>query len=371
MARGNPLLELGEPAADSGKEETASRFVRAFTEHGSRHFARNIQTRMGILRVAGETFPVSVNDGQYGNALSCSPSSIWIRLPADLYRQANAPISQAMATIGGAGLAPLFIALRFNRVVRLNDWLGLTRSFGSWRGRSVASLTRELARRFPRHAVLIPRIVEILNPGLAQTLERAGFRVSPRQTSYVLDGRDPEVPKRRNNQRDFRLVESDDFEFVDHEGFRGADFAGCARLYREIYIRKYSPLAARYTPAFFELCHRLDLLRFRGFRGPGGRLIAMIGIAEDDAAMYASILGYDRTLPKERGLYRRLMALVIREACRRGIRLYLGSGAAGFKTSRGAEPHIQWGAVYARHLPVLRQGLWDILNVVGKARLDS
>lgn len=313
----------------------------------------------------GFEFPVSINDAQYGNCIVCSPYAMLVRLPPDLWRHDRRYIEWALATAGCAALAPPLLAMGINRVLRINNWFGLTRSYGGWRGESATEMTRELTNRLPRHAILISHILAESDPGLAKGLQRAGYWISPQRLVFVLDGKAPDVPRHRNNVRDFALLEKPDLAVVTHEEFSVRDFDACARLYYRLYIEKHTPLSPRYGPRFFKLCHDLGLLTFQGLRDRTGALLGMVGTAEDNGAVRCSVVGYHTGLPRELGLYRRLIALVIREACQKKVTLILGGGAAEFKCSRGAKPQLESTAVYARHLPVSGRFLWYALRFAG------
>jgi hypothetical protein len=71
--------------------------------------------------------------------------------------------------------------------------------------------------------------------------------------------------------------------------------------------------------------------------------------------MTAFVMGYDIEMPQELGLYRQAFVLFLNEARRRRQIVNLSAGAGSFKAFRGAVPHIEYDAVYDRHLPYDRQ----------------
>jgi hypothetical protein len=62
------------------------------------------------------------------------------------------------------------------------------------------------------------------------------------------------------------------------------------------------------------------------------------------------MLGYDTALPQEMGLYRLLMALLLKTAKERSLMLHLSSGAGAFKRSRGGKATLEYTAIYSEHL---------------------
>ena len=83
--------------------------------------------------------------------------------------------------------------------------------------------------------------------------------------------------------------------------------------------------------------------------------MGVLGVLEHDGWVTTPLIGYDTTLPKELGVYRRLMALLYEDAKRRGCRLHLSSGAGSFKAGRGGEPHLEYTAIHTRHLGPIRR----------------
>ena len=62
--------------------------------------------------------------------------------------------------------------------------------------------------------------------------------------------------------------------------------------------------------------------------------------------MTAPIVGYDATLPQEKGLYRMLMALASQRARERKLLYNMSAGAASFKRNRGGVAALEYSAIY-------------------------
>ena len=81
--------------------------------------------------------------------------------------------------------------------------------------------------------------------------------------------------------------------------------------------------------------------------------------------MTGSLLGYDIDLPPKLGLYRQAFAVLMSEASNRGQLLNLSAGAGLFKVFRGAQPCIEYDAIYDYHLPYYRRLAWYCLLAGG------
>ena len=81
-----------------------------------------------------------------------------------------------------------------------------------------------------------------------------------------------------------------------------------------------------------------------------------------DGSLFAEYVGYDLDQPRELGLYRRLAAVPVLEAMKRGIPLNLSAGVGRFKALRGGEPVMEYLGVYVRHLPATRRAPWRAVH---------
>ena len=128
------------------------------------------------------------------------------------------------------------------------------------------------------------------------------------------------------------------------------DVPALQRCFRALFIDKYSVLNPDFTPEFFALCLDKRFLELHALR-MDGRIVGVIGFYQRYGWLTTPLLGYDTTLPPELGLYRQLMALLLREAQARGLRLHYSSGAGAFKQHRGGVPALEYSAVFSGHLP--------------------
>jgi hypothetical protein len=121
-----------------------------------------------------------------------------------------------------------------------------------------------------------------------------------------------------------------------------------------LFIDKHSQLNPDFTPAFFEFCLESGFLDLYALRYQG-EVVGVLGLYARNGWLTTPLIGYDTTLPQALGLYRRLMALLYRQAGERQLQLHLSSGADAFKRARGGLGHFEYTAIYADHLPRCRQ----------------
>jgi hypothetical protein len=199
-------------------------------------------------------------------------------------------------------------------------------------------------------------------------LEKLGFDFLPSRAVWVLSDAAAMTTKRRNLQRDRALLSDGRFLRCKHEEITAADFSRIRELYDQLYNVKYSRLNPAFTEGFIEHCHRSRLIEFEGVRDDSGLLAGICGCTESGGMIYQPVAGYDTARPVEDALYRRVEALAVDASLRAGLPLHLSAGVGAFKRSRGAEPEVEYNAVFSRHLAPHRRlvvrGLAQVLESI-------
>ena len=329
----------------------------------------NVHVRLETATLAGGRWlvPVSVNDGtQDGECYVCSPRAQYVDYTAfELARLGPRWLTfplRGLLTVAGAA----FRRADLDRTVIVNNWLLSTNLHpGGWRGEGLADTVADLVARRPGHAVLFRSLNERQNPALLLALRQAGGRLLASRVVWHYDGAAADFTRTADYRRDMRLLANPAWEIVGPDGLLPGDMEPFARLYAQLYLEKYTPLNPRYTARYLAACHAQGLLHLRGLRELAtGRWLGVVGTFEQHGVFTAPIVGYDTRLPQTAGLYRALMAVVLREAAQRRTLLNLSAGAGPFKRSRGGRPCVEWTAVFDAHLPPARRRPWGVLEVL-------
>jgi hypothetical protein len=368
MERSDPAMNQQPPSEilPSGNDA-----VRAYVDlfaaaPSSRSLIANLDTRLETACVdGGWLLPVSVNDGSDGdNCYFCSPRAQYADYAAFELSCLGQPLVEIPLRGFLAGAGAIFRRASLDRVVIVNNWLLSTNLYPvEWHGEGLKSFVASMIGRYPEHAILFRSINARQNPLLLPALRRAGARLLASRVVWHYDGAHPAFMRTSDCRRDRRLLEEGPWEIVGRDDLCPGDLPNFTRLYEQLYVEKYTSLNPRYTERYFAACHALGLLRFHGLRErETGRWLGMLGIFERDGVLTAPAVGYDTAQPQKRGLYRALMALVMREAVRRGALLNLSAGAGSFKQLRGGEPCVEFTAVFDAHLPRSRRWPWKVLE---------
>ncbi len=330
---------------------SAQAFAALHADGPTQDYVVNIDAKIEAIELGGLPFPVVVNRVGRENAWVSSPLTTYSGYALEearrLLPKALAwPLARVIGTadrwLGGTG---------FDHAVSINNWLLSTNLYPSTDGIDFAALRKTLKARWPDQAIWFRSLNFVQHADWLHALASAGFELVPSRQVYLFHDIERCAADHQNLRRDLKLLQSTPLERVDGSTFGDADFAATEALYAQLYIDKYSKLNPRYTAAFLKAWHRAGLLELTGFRDRSDRLCAVIGIFAQGSLLTAPIVGYDTAWPRAAGLYRLLMAHVLKTTMDRGGTLNLSAGAAHFKRLRGGTPAIEYSAVLSEHLP--------------------
>ena len=334
------------------ENKRAKGLVDLFENFAARDLIRNLDVEMSAITFGNLVLPLSRNQsGKTKNCYICSPSSAYIDYAIEETRNfAQAPLLQmVLASLIGL-CAPLVKACGLEDQVQINNWLFSTNPLPALNADLVVDIKTRLTKEHPGSAIIIRSLNEIADGNSIKALEAAGFRLLASRQIYMFSGSSDDGNHRRTINRDRRMREKNGYRQARHEEFTDPDFARCEALYNMLYLEKYSTLNPHYSLTFFKEMHASGLVKFSGVRNATGELDAMSGIFENANTITQPFVGYDTTRPQEFGLYRIAMSFGIEQALSHNQKFNMSSGAASFKRNRGAEPALEYMAVYNRHL---------------------
>lgn len=331
-------------------------FVDCFNRHPVEGLIRNLTTHVAQLDVAGQAFPITVNEGnQSGNCYICDPVTGYIDYAVEETRNfATNPLLRIGLTNMIRAAAVVVRASGLDRAVHVNNWLFSTNPAPAITDTTASALRDQLVARFAGHAIILRSLNTYSDKSALGALIDAGFHVLPSRQIYLFDGRAP-VRLSKDMKNDRALLRKTSLEEISNDAFAPADYARCIRLYEQLYLEKYTPLNPQYTATYLAEAHKLGILQLQGLRCADGTLVAVGGRFQYGHTLTQPLLGYDTTLPQKEGLYRLITAMAQRDAMAKGLLFNMSAGAAAFKRNRCAVPAIEYSAVYIRHLSYRRR----------------
>jgi hypothetical protein len=348
--------------SDQPRDPTLSRWFAPVLEHGPAWCAPNLVTTMAFLRVDGIEVPLTVNEAEWDNSWICSPYTHYATYAREEIDRATGRLTSAAAGALLGGLGAWFRRSDLNRAVMVNNWLLSTNPWPRWKPRNLPGVLDALSNRWPDHAIVFRSLNEKESEPLLRALEAAGARIVPSRQVWWYEAGSEAVARSPEFRKDARLLRRGDLEMVPSEALGAHDFTALTALYEDLYLEKYSRHNPRFSAAWLQHLHREGLARFTALRNGSGHFVGVEACTELQGVLTSPVVGYDTSLPKALGLYRRLAVVPVLEARRRGIPLNLSAGVGRFKALRGGEPVMEYLAVHDRHLPASRRMPWSCID---------
>jgi len=339
-------------------------YLLPFLVSGTQAYVDNIHTRLFILKMGQQIFPVTVNETDYDNAYVCSPFTRYITYAKQELEIINYPFLKRALSFPINFLGMLLKAGKTNQVACVNNWLLSTNLYPDVRGISVEKMTQFLVTHFPQHTIMFPSLNQHTNGPLMEQLQNYGYQLIPGREVFIFDKQLKDYTNRRVTQTDFELLKKTPYQIVSHQEITEKDYERIVELYDLLYIKKYSNCNPKFSLAFIELCHSKNLLNFQGLRQSDGTLVGIIASFNRNGILATPLVGHDTQLSGKEGIYRMLTALALKEALAKELVFNMSAGVSEFKKWRGGVGFIEYNAVYTRHLPTHRRQTWNLLSFI-------
>lgn len=333
-------------------------WLHAFRHENPSKFIDNIQTDFQIVRVNKTILPLSVNHNEYQNSYVVSPYTAFIAYSFEEVRKISNRFVRLFLRTLIRLFDKLFKAFKVNRVVMINNWLLSTNLYPALQEQEIKKIISKLTRRYPKHALVFRSLNDYSNAHLIFTLKEQGCILSASRQVYIFDPAHNDYLKKNNCKHDLRLLKKSLYSIEGHDEISENDYQRIVELYNMLYLEKYSVHNPQFNYEFIKLAHQKKSLMMMGFRNSDGTLDGIVGYFKVGNVITAPLVGYDTSLPKERGLYRLLMIYLLKKTKDENLILNLSSGASGFKKLRGGEPHMEYSGIYINHLPIYIRFFW-------------
>ena len=315
------------------------------------HFIKNIKTDIEVLKVEQQSYPVTINQTEYQNSYVCSPFTAYISYAREELGLIKSTHQKWLFRRVIWAVSGLLKRGKINQTVSINNWLFSTNLIPELQPETVSQFTQELTGLHPNHSLSIRSLNTVTNPQLMKHLSENGWIMLPARQVYLFNADEDNWWKRNNVQNDQRLLRKTALEQVLPQEHTSEDFKAIETCFNQLYIEKHSQYNPQYIAEYFELLHQNKLIEFFSFRDENNKIVASIGLFTQLNIITSPIVGYDTTQPKSLGLYRLLIAQLLKITHERGQVLNLSSGASDFKKQRGGKPVIEYTALYVNHLP--------------------
>ena len=340
------------------ENKTAFKFVKNLNSLGLKNLITNVNTEVVVVQVGQYFVPATINQFEYDNSYVCSPYTAYISYARDELGLLESKFLQKSLSIGFFFMSRILKFAEINHTVSINNWLVSTNLIPDWEEDDVNTIKNVLIKDYPKHSLSIRSINEKHHANLMETLKQQGWYMIPARKVYLFDNEDQSWWRRNHTKKDQSLLRKVEvsklpLDWVKPEELLESDFTEMATCFRQLFIEKHSQYNPQFTAEFFFQLHQSKTVEFHSFRHKNtGKIVATIGLCTQQNTITTPIVGYDISQPKEMGLYRILMAVLLKLTYQRQQPMNLSSGAGSFKRARGGEPVLEYTAYYTQHLGV-------------------
>lgn len=317
----------------------------------------NVDTRFLILHTGRNAMPVTVNRAEYENSYVVSPYTHFVSYALDELRLLSSPVLRSACAVAIHVLGRLLKWGSINNVVQVNNFALSTNLYPSLESGEIEETKRQLVEKFPDAAIVFRSISTALGVELLDRFVGCGFRPVPNRLVYLQDPTSKETLQSHSFKKDLRLLRRSPYTLSEATSLDAAEAARARELYELLYVGKYSECNPRVTAAYLQWAVESKFLKLYLLRD-GDRIDGMFATFRRGKVVTTPFMGYDTSLPQDRGLYRILTAHITLEAARAGLLVHASAGVGHFKRARGGMPHVEYSLVFAEHLPLRRRLVW-------------
>jgi len=326
----------------------------------------NVDSKVESLPISDDIeLPMTINYSEYENSYVCSPYTALIPYCIEELEKLDNKYFKYLLN----KLIPLFDSIlksaKINQVVHVNNWLLSTNLYPRRHEiPSIPELTDSLISKYSDHAIIFRSLNEVTNQKLIHKFKDSDYILASTRQVYIFDKALSDYSERHNYKIDKKLLETTAYQKVTESEIIPSDYTRIIELYNMLYINKYSQHNPKFTIKYLERIIEHPNFELEGFRGGDGVLDAVGGRFTIDGVTTLPIVGYDTTKSQKLGLYRLVLISSILYAEEYDYIFNASSGASGYKTLRGAQPYIEYSAIYIKHLPLRTRIVWRLLNLI-------
>lgn len=353
--------DVNAPLPDEMKDAAAGRWTKIFSRMPVSNCISNSRATAGLTMEGQHLLPVmisSVSDSRQTWITSLYTQYVlYAREEAD-----RIPIPAIrIPLLRFVGCLRFFARLfKIDNALHLNNYGVATNPWPDVPAENVLKMVDTCIKAYPDKSVVLRSLNTKMNAQLIRDLQSHGFVMVPSRIVYLL----PVKPKPRS--RDFRKDEK-----LLHDGSHALRKSGtltpeeirrCLKLYRMLYMEKYSEHNACYTERFLAEAQRSGFLSFTLLER-NGIIDGVIAVFTVDDTLVCPFLGYDTDKPVSHGLYRKLSMAIYHEAEALGCAfINRSAGVGSFKKVRGARAYTEFSAIYCQHSPRRVRIFWRMLE---------
>lgn len=333
------------------------------------------QIEMAFLPYQKNVLPMTVCHSDVPQTWVVSPLSTYIDYAREESLRNLSPMLSYTIGMALSGLKIFLKHQNFARAAMLNNWLVSTNLYPEFEAHAVNHCMNQAIRHHPRHALWWRSLNFCHHAPWLHYLKQQGCLLIPSRRIFVLNHAQHAQTQHQDWYNDQRLMRKTNLKLRHNHEFNAADYPRMAQLYAQLYLDKYSRLNPNYTALCLQQWHQAGLIYMQGWEDENQVLQGIAGSIHNTKQLTTPIFGFNTNLPQKQGLYRLNNLVAAEYAIKHHLQLNLSAGAGRFKQNRGAVPHIEYSAVYAKHLPMAQQSALKMVQAIsfyiGKPMLEK
>jgi hypothetical protein len=326
----------------------------------------NVQTDVRCLSVCGKfEFPVTINNTEWDNSYVVSLYNAYVvyaeeelrlKVKSKLIKWLLLPVIKLMGYY--------FKWCSINRIVHVNNFAFSTNPYPeNWEGEYIQDICDFLQKEFPKHLIIFRSVNEFQNKAVLNKAAEYGLTCMLSRQIYIQDETTEQFNKHKNVAIDRKTIQNRGLRHVPHAEMH-AYLDQAERLYKMLYLDKYSVHNPQFTKEYFYQCHQQGFIHFEGYIDESGKLKAFAGIFRYADTITTPFLGYDSGEGKKSGLYVHAAYLSFDYKFKTQLPFNCSSGAPQFKKWRGAKPVWEYSIIAQRHLKVTTRFAINVLTIL-------
>lgn len=329
-------------------------FVDIFKDSSPQECIHNCDIELHTLSCGGHLLPVTLNRRYYTNSYVTSFYSANVSYAKDELHLIGKPLIEWFGKVLLSGAGQVFKHFECDNMAIINNWGFSTNFHPCLSHDEVKGLTHDAVSKFPTSYIALRSLNALTDGDLIAALSKEGWSLLPARSVYMFDTSDGAIFKHNHTKKDQKLLSQTPLNLITPSQWAEDDFLRIKELFDKLFIEKHSHFNPDFSADFLLRLHQEGIIEFYGFK-EGDEIVAFIGFFTSQGIISTPMLGYDTALPQEIGLYRLLMALLLKTAKERSLMLNLSSGAGSFKRSRGGNATLEYTAIYSGHLHESKQ----------------
>lgn len=339
----------------------APEYIKALVQQGPAKFIDNAHVEMKAISIDDLVLPLIVANPKRNNSNVCSPYTHYVKYHFEelIRRNRNVPKLFYKIVLGFMGV--ILKICQIDSVIYLNNWLFATNPYQELSRTQIARLTSYLQQKYPKHTIVHRSVNTYLHKEFYDILKQNGYLMVTSRTVNLLDTSTDTFFRHKNIKKDLKLLKKTSYNIINNEYINESDMPRLTKLYRSLYMDKYTYLNPQLNSNFFSLTVNKNILTYRALK-KNNSIDAFASYKIHNGILTSIYIGYDPNLPKKIGLYRMGIGLLISEAKNQGLLLHLSAGVDYFKGLRGTFTVVEYDAIYYRHLSARRKIAWNLIK---------